>query len=405
MLQNRLTNHSDDENIVTVSDEGVVTAIAAGTTTIAAAWDKDATYKAGNAIISVTVKEAPAGVTYQLVKSVSELNTTDTYIFVSYGKVSSNYMIASKTVGSAVAIDGLTDATQPEKIVLAADQEYSEHQLVDYGTYKAIYNTTLKKYIGGTTTNNLTNRDELPELTNTDASIYQVMFSDVEGNEGQIKIYTQKCSSTTREFQFQGTFFRNYTKNNGYKGVAIYKKVAQATEPEELTFEHTIFNHNYGIVFSAGQNAGTRHNDEAITDDFTYEIRHNYPEEDNLTVYVKLDVHAAPAGDDPSIDQPDIMAKEGFTAYEAGSKITVPTKSIGTLEYYAEKADAEGNVTHRSPVYTLNFTDDTSAVDAIEIDSNATVEYFNLQGVKVAQPAAGLYIVKRGNKVTKELVK
>ena len=38
-------------------------------------------------------------------------------------------------------------------------------------------------------------------------------------------------------------------------------------------------------------------------------------------------------------------------------------------------------------------------------DANVAAEYYNLQGVKVENPANGIYIVKRGNKVTKEYVK
>lgn len=47
----------------------------------------------------------------------------------------------------------------------------------------------------------------------------------------------------------------------------------------------------------------------------------------------------------------------------------------------------------------------TEGVEGIEDDVNAPAVYFNLQGQKIDNPAAGLYIVKRGNKVTKELVK
>lgn len=46
----------------------------------------------------------------------------------------------------------------------------------------------------------------------------------------------------------------------------------------------------------------------------------------------------------------------------------------------------------------------TQGIDAIDAE-DAPAVYFNLQGVEVANPANGLYIVKRGNKVTKEMVK
>ena len=41
----------------------------------------------------------------------------------------------------------------------------------------------------------------------------------------------------------------------------------------------------------------------------------------------------------------------------------------------------------------------------ITVDENAPVEFFNLQGVRVANPENGLYIRRQGNKATKVLVK
>lgn len=40
-----------------------------------------------------------------------------------------------------------------------------------------------------------------------------------------------------------------------------------------------------------------------------------------------------------------------------------------------------------------------------EVEANGPAVYYNLQGVQVANPENGIYIVRRGNKVTKELVK
>lgn len=46
-----------------------------------------------------------------------------------------------------------------------------------------------------------------------------------------------------------------------------------------------------------------------------------------------------------------------------------------------------------------------SGVETIEADSDEAIEYFNLQGVRVENPANGLYIARQGNKVAKVLVK
>lgn len=46
-----------------------------------------------------------------------------------------------------------------------------------------------------------------------------------------------------------------------------------------------------------------------------------------------------------------------------------------------------------------------TGIDSVEFDKAVEPVYFNLQGVKVANPTSGIYIVVRGNKVTKEIVK
>ena len=47
----------------------------------------------------------------------------------------------------------------------------------------------------------------------------------------------------------------------------------------------------------------------------------------------------------------------------------------------------------------------TGVDDILSDDANAPVEYYNLQGVRVANPESGLYIRVQGKKATKVLVK
>lgn len=50
----------------------------------------------------------------------------------------------------------------------------------------------------------------------------------------------------------------------------------------------------------------------------------------------------------------------------------------------------------------------SSGVEGVIVDNNkenSKAEYFNLQGVRVEEPANGLYIVRRGDKVSKEIVR
>ncbi len=48
---------------------------------------------------------------------------------------------------------------------------------------------------------------------------------------------------------------------------------------------------------------------------------------------------------------------------------------------------------------------DGAAVEAIAIDENAPVEYYNMQGIRVANPTNGLYIKRQGKTSTKVMVK
>ena len=52
------------------------------------------------------------------------------------------------------------------------------------------------------------------------------------------------------------------------------------------------------------------------------------------------------------------------------------------------------------------FAVESSSIEGIEIENtDAPVEYYNLQGVKVANPSNGIYIKRQGSKVSKEYIK
>lgn len=56
-------------------------------------------------------------------------------------------------------------------------------------------------------------------------------------------------------------------------------------------------------------------------------------------------------------------------------------------------------------VLYFRFCSKENGVDEITLDANAPKEYFDLQGRKVANPAAGLYIVKQGSKAYKTVIR
>lgn len=57
-------------------------------------------------------------------------------------------------------------------------------------------------------------------------------------------------------------------------------------------------------------------------------------------------------------------------------------------------------------VITVTLKDDFEAVENVAVDNeNAPVEYFNLQGVRVANPENGLFIRRQGSKVSKVIIR
>ena len=61
----------------------------------------------------------------------------------------------------------------------------------------------------------------------------------------------------------------------------------------------------------------------------------------------------------------------------------------------------------RNAQYITEYSDyaEYSAVEGIVSDENAPVEYFNLQGIRVENPAAGIYIRRQGSETKKVLIK
>lgn len=55
-------------------------------------------------------------------------------------------------------------------------------------------------------------------------------------------------------------------------------------------------------------------------------------------------------------------------------------------------------------LYVIKYESAQSGVNVLGEEASAPV-YYSLQGVKVANPENGIYIVRRGNKVSKEIVR
>lgn len=89
------------------------------------------------------------------------------------------------------------------------------------------------------------------------------------------------------------------------------------------------------------------------------------------------------------------FAAEGFITFDPATGITVDKE--GTLEITAECATM-GNPNTLTRTITISKT---TGIDGIVAEENAPVEYYNLQGIRVENPANGIFIRRQGNKTTK----
>ena len=77
---------------------------------------------------------------------------------------------------------------------------------------------------------------------------------------------------------------------------------------------------------------------------------------------------------------------------------------VGSVQARVNADGATANIYvggHKDCIGLLKFTPGASAIESIAADANAPVEYYNLQGVKVAKAENGLFIKKQGNKAVK----
>lgn len=89
-----------------------------------------------------------------------------------------------------------------------------------------------------------------------------------------------------------------------------------------------------------------------------------------------------------------------------GALITGPgTYVVGWQDYNFSITPGTWDLMYDERTGMLTVSAASGSVDGIEVDDNVAPVYYNLQGVRVDNPASGLYIVVRGSKTTKEYIK
>ncbi|MDE5750860.1 MAG: hypothetical protein K2H87_08865, partial [Duncaniella sp.] len=136
-------------------------------------------------------------------------------------------------------------------------------------------------------------------------------------------------------------------------------------------------------------------NGEGAIESLTFTVPEGY----NLYYrYVTLNPASMGETNAPMREAAETLEHEGET-YTLLHGDTLPVTEDGTLYYFAHNPETDA----RSEVKSMAVSGTTALV---EISAEAgVVEYYNLQGIRVAAPAEGVYIRKQGDNVSKVYVK
>ena len=133
-----------------------------------------------------------------------------------------------------------------------------------------------------------------------------------------------------------------------------------------------------------------------------------------------LDAYIMTAGEDGvyTYSAPTIRGGVPFKLSDRDWKLSWTSKdeAMTTGTYDVVTGDALPNMAFAEDLENAELILDTKAgkltvkgnmagVTDILTDADASAEYFNMQGVRVASPAPGLYLVRRAGKITKEVLR
>lgn len=301
------------------------------------------------------------------------------------------YQVVCVTDDKVVAISNLTEASQ-------AFQQYSVEKVSE--TKVNIYTVT---YVGANV-----------YCSCTPFEIPAVHFDNTESNWEKVYAYT----------------WNGNDKNAEWPGVEL-------TNPVNNVYTYAYPEGMVNIIFNNGNGGeGNQTADLTIVQGKTYTASSVNPMEAPEHLY--LIGHMPEHSWDPSYTGAE-LTKTADGIFEINGATIAPDgyfqfiSKTGTWEEVDSGNNRFGALTSDAPVATgetvefamnqnswyitpgtykfvMNFNEGTltvsdfQGVEVVEAE-NAPAVYFNLQGQKVNNPANGLYIVKRGNKVAKEFVK
>lgn len=367
---------SSDKNVATINDEGNITLVGAGTTTITALDENNIEYtytlvveRRLDTIFDNNLIDNQGDFTIENVKLGDGLDyawTTN-----SYGMTANGYVSKKDHEADSWLISPVIDLRYASETALSF--EHGVNFFTDIETAKTETSFNIREENGDWETVTI----PYPEtLGNTAVSTGAISLAQYEGKKIQLGFHYTSGATKSGRWQIKNVLIQGY--------------IDEPTLPEgglDFTVEN-IENDSFVIgkdVESAKITVSGVHAESELYCKFT----------------------AAPA-ENPESAPRKAVDHTGYEKIErdADNNHTITVDGAGTLELYTYHPATDS----KSDIRTINVTkeDGTTAIDSIASDVvDGEAEYFNLQGVRInpENAAPGLYIRRQGGKAAKVMVK
>lgn len=367
---------SSDKNVATIDDEGNITLVGAGTTTITALDENNIEYtytlvveRRLDTIFDNNLINNQGDFTIEDIKLGDGLENA--WTTNSYGMTANGYVSGKAHEADSWLISPVIDLRYASETTLSF--EHGVQYFTDIETAKTETSFNIREENGDWETVTI----PYPEaLGNNAVSTGAISLAQYEGKKIQLGFHYTSGATKSGRWQIKNVLIQGY--------------IDEPTLPEgglDFTVEN-IENDSFVIgkdVESAKITVSGVHAESELYCKFT----------------------AAPA-ENPESAPRKAVDHTGYEKIErdADNNHTITVDGAGTLELYTYHPATDS----KSDIRTINVTkeDGTTAIDSIASDvADGEAEYFNLQGVRInpENAAPGLYIRRQGGKAAKVMVK
>lgn len=411
-----ITYSSSDESVATISADGKVTLVGVGTTEITAISDPTDVYAKGTATYTLNVLPVANSVADML--SLCEKSGDAVYVAfriqVMYANGLNNYAKDASTGAPILIYDNLNreDGAILNAGWFASYSPYDgipEFKCVTYPTVTSVKEVVYPKYEEVTA-------DLLNSVITVDATFDEATPGDKTSFTGTLA--SGQELTFYNQFEIESVPAGNYTvtcavttyKENVQVYPISYKIKAEISDnlfyPSDNALDWTCSEVESGVLDNPGYKA------ECVARDNTpVSITFNVPAPYNEMYYIHItDITGIEWSSLKKIPVSEIQPffEEMFgSELVKGNVITIdPVESNEKAEpelfYYWFAIDGDINENDLQDIHELDVTvlRQTVGVDEINIENGETV-YYNLQGVKVAEPANGVFVKVTNGKATK----